>query len=111
MTMDDQSQIRIPESFMALYLRNGRPTDSRAHIEARYDLCEDMAIQTSELCHVLQFREDLTENEVLRRVLASLRQTDGVSDAEAEWAVTRVAELLQWPRLADGGDGDGDGVG
>ena len=73
------------------------PTESRRTIEERYDLCEDMAIQTSEFCHVLQFREDLSEADVLRRCLASLRAGDAVSHDEARWVMVRVAELLQWP--------------
>ena len=96
--MDDQSQIQIPESFMALYLRNGRPIETRRFIEERYDLCEDMAIQTSEFCHVLQFKDDLAESEVLRRVGSTLRAGGAVSPDEAGWVVVRVAELLQWPR-------------
>ena len=36
-------------------------------IEARYDLCEDLAVQTSETCQVLQFRDDLSEAEMRAR--------------------------------------------
>ena len=97
--MDEQYQITIPPSFMALYSRNGRPTESRALIEARYDLCEDLAMQTCETCHTLQFRDDLSESEVLERCRAGLLTSGAVSAPEAEWVVTRTAELLGWPAL------------
>ena len=98
--MDEQNQITIPASFMALYSRNGRPVATRAVIEQRYDLCEDLAIQTSDVCHTLQFKDDLSEADVLRRCRASLAGeavVDAiVSDAEADWVIERVAELLNW---------------
>jgi len=101
---DDQNQITIPPSFMALYAQNGRPIATRAAIEQRYDLCEDLAIQTSDVCHTLQFKHELSESEVLRRCRASL-EGDAVADAivsagEADWVVQRVAELLNWPIVA-----------
>ena len=93
---DDQSQITIPPSFMAIWLRNGRPIATRATIEARYDLCEDLAIQTSDVCHTLQFKDDLSEAEVLRRCRASFEVGEVVDALEADWVVRRVAELLMW---------------
>ncbi len=94
--MDEHYQIEIPQSFMALYSRDGRPNEARATIEARYDLCEDLAVQTADVCHTLQFKEDLSEDEVLRRCHGGLRSSDVVGGAEALWVMTRVAELLQW---------------
>lgn len=101
----DENQVEVPQSFIALYSRNGRPFESRPAIEERYDLCEDIATQTSEACHVLQFRDDLSEGDVLLRCRASLRDGGTVTVAEADWIVVRVAELLQWkcPDLAVGG--------
>jgi hypothetical protein len=101
---DDQNQITIPPSFMALYLHNGRPIATRATIEQRYDLCEDLAIQTSDVCHTLQFKDELSEAEVLRRCRQSL-EGDAVADpivnaGEADWVIQRVAELLDWRVVA-----------
>lgn len=93
---DDQSQITIPPSFMAIWLHNGRPIETRANIEARYDLCEDLAVQTSDVCHTLQFKDDLSEAEVLRRCRSSFDGGGVVSAPEADWVVRRVAELLSW---------------
>ena len=95
--MDEQYQIEIPQSFLALYFRNGRAIATRATIEARYDLCEDLAIQTSEVCHTLQFKNDLTEADALSGCHAALVVGDAVEPAEADWVIRRVAELLQWP--------------
>lgn len=97
--MDEQYQITIPPSFMALYSRNGRPTESRALIEDRYDLCEDLAMQTCETCHTLQFRDDLSEREVLERCRTGLLTSGAVPPPEADWVIARVAELLGWPAL------------
>lgn len=96
--MDEQNQIDIPQSFMALYSRSGRPTESRRTIETRYDLCEDLAVQTSDVCMTLQFKDDLSETEVLRRCRDGLADSGAASEAEAGWIVVRVAELLHWSR-------------
>ncbi len=95
--MDEQNQITIPPSFMDLYCRNGRPIETRPTIEARYDLCEDLAIQTSDTCRTVQFNDDLPEADVLRRCFDGLCVTDVVTREEARWVTTRVAELLMWP--------------
>ena len=94
--MDEQNQIEIPQSFMALYSRNGKPFETRRTIEARYDLCEDLAAQTADVCHTLQFKHDLSESEVLSRCRASFDDGQAVTAAEADWVVRRVAEMLQW---------------
>ena len=95
--MDEQYQITIPPSFMAIYSRNGRPIETRQTIEARYDLCEDLAAQTAETCQVLQFRDDLSEAEILKGCHAGLQTAGAVSLQEADWVVSRTAELLGWP--------------
>lgn len=94
--MDEQSRIAIPPSFFALYSKNGRPLETRAAIEARYDLCEDLASQTAEVCTTLQFKDDLSERDVLMRCHESLQASGAVSEPEAAWVIARVAELLQW---------------
>ncbi len=96
--MDEQYQIEIPQSFMALYVRNGRPIETRRHIEERYDLCEDMAVQTSDLCHALQFAKESSEADILGQCFVALRDGGVVTEAEATWVIARTAELLQWQR-------------
>lgn len=96
--MDEQYQITIPQSFMAIYSRNGRPNEARRVIEERYDLCEDLAAQTSEFCHVLQFKDDLSEGAVLLRCHATLLDGGVVTPAETDWVIVRIAEMLRWDR-------------
>jgi hypothetical protein len=95
-TSDDLNQIEIPESFMALYCRSGRPIATRTTIEDRYDLCEDLAVQTSEACQTIMAKEELPELQILERCRTSLLVDDVVTAAEADWVVSRVAELLSW---------------
>jgi hypothetical protein len=99
--MEDPNQTIIPAAFMALYSANGRPTATRAHVEERHDLCEDMAAQMTTLCDSLEHRHDLSKEEVLRRCWMGLLQDgSGVEPPEANWVVARTAELLEWPQPA-----------
>lgn len=96
-TMSDESQIEIPPSFVALYLPPGRikPTLPRAELTARYELCEDMAQMLVDTARTLEFSLGITQDDVLQRVAQGL-QGEGavVSEAEAGWVITRLAELL-----------------
>ncbi len=97
--MYEPNQIVVPESFMALYCVNGRPVATRESIEARYDLCEDMALQMVEFCGGLEFKSGLSHAEVLDRCRAGLlAEGSVVSPEEAGWVVSRTAELLDWSR-------------
>lgn len=96
-TMSDESQIEIPPSFVALYVPPGRikPTLPRTELAARYELCEDMAQMLVDTARTLEFSLGITQDDVLQRVAQGL-QGDGavVSEAEAGWVITRLAELL-----------------
>jgi predicted secreted protein len=94
----EPNQIFIAPTFQALYMRAGRITVSREELQARQELCEDMAQQVAEQCGALQFEKDLPESEALRLCHQGLKSASGiVSEAEAAWVVRRTAELLQWP--------------
>jgi len=100
--MPEDSQIVVPPSFVALFVPVGRikPSEPRDVIFARYELCEDLAQMLTEQARAKQFELGVAEHDVLERIAAGLR-TDGsvVSPAEAQWIVTRLAELLDWPAL------------
>jgi hypothetical protein len=97
--MYEPNQTVIPDAFMALYSKNGRPTAARAVVEARHDLCEDMAAQMTTLCASLEHSQDLPREEVLRRCwMGLLADGSGVEPPEAAWVVARTAELLEWPQ-------------
>ena len=103
----DENQTAIPESFIALFVPRGRsrPTQLRAAMAARYDLCEDMAQMLTEHARTSLFALSITEELVLERMHQGLLE-DGsvVSPDEARWVITRLAELLDWPRPGPAGD-------
>lgn len=99
--MYEINQTIIPDAFLLLYSKNGQPTATREVVEARHDLCEDMAAQMTTLCASLEHKHDLSQEEVLRRCWMGLLQDgSGVEPPEANWVVARTAELLQWPQPA-----------
>lgn len=97
--MPDQNQIDIPQSFIALFVTKGhnKPNASLETVLARYELCEDTALILAERAKTLLFDLDLSENEVLKRCHQGLMD-DGsvVTSKEADWVITRLAELLEW---------------
>lgn len=96
-TMSDESQIEIPPSFVALYVPPGRlkPTLPRSELAQRYELCEDMAQMLVDTARTLEFSLGITQADVLERVAQGLHGEDAVvTEAEAGWVVTRLAELL-----------------
>ncbi|MGC4365416.1 ATPase with chaperone activity [Hydrogenophaga sp. R2] len=95
--MSDESQIEIPPSFVALYVPPGRikPTLPRSELAQRYELCEDMAQMLVDTARTLEFSLGITQADVLQRVAQGLQGEDAVvTEAEAGWVVTRLAELL-----------------
>jgi len=97
--MSDAYQIDIPQSFIALYVPAGRSKSSepRDVVAARYELCEDMANMLTETASTMLFSLGLTETDVLRRCRQGLAGDQKIlSDAEANWVLYRLAELLNW---------------
>jgi hypothetical protein len=98
--MSEDNQIIVPPSFVALFVPPGRikPTQSREHIAARYELCEDLAQALVEHAQTVHFDTGADEAEVLRRMQLGLASPGGaVDEAEALWITRRLAELLGWP--------------
>ncbi len=98
----DESQIVVPESFIALYREPGRVKLSapRAEIAQRHEFCDDLAQMLMERAQTLLWQLGVTESDVLERVRRGLQGEDSVvNEAEAQWVVTRLAELLDWPAL------------
>ena len=96
--MSDDSQIVVPESFVALYLApgRGRPAAARAEIAARHEFCEDLATMLSEVASTRRWELGVTGDDVLERVFRGLLEGDSVTPAEAQWVIRRVAEQLGW---------------
>ena len=106
----DHNQRLVPESFLGIHSRHGRALRPRAEIEARYELCEDVALHAAAfLTSRQQAGGDL--GEALRRCHDGLRaDADAFTAAEAAWVVRRVAELQEWeaPSWLAALDGAGD---
>ena len=96
--MEDDNQIHVPPSFMAVYSdTRQRLTDKPAVVRARYELCEDLSGHLVEHAQTLYHVQAPSEAEILRRIHAGLCTAEsGVSVAEATWITTRLAELLVW---------------
>jgi hypothetical protein len=100
--MSDDNQIFIPPSFFAVY------SDARQRLLApiglvreRYEVCEDLANHLVAHAQIQHHTEVPVESEILRRIHAGLSTPEaGVSPAEADWTVQRLAELLGWPEPA-----------
>jgi hypothetical protein len=115
--VSEDSQFIVPPSFIALFVppRGSKPNASRAHIAARYDLCEDLAQMLTETARARQFELGIDEASVLERIhrgLLAQAAPDAdaavtVNPAEAGWVVRRLAELLDWPPLRTGEPTDG----
>lgn len=97
--MSDDNQIEVPPSFIALFVEPGRikPNASRAEIQQRYEFCEDFASMLTETAQSRLWELGITEADVLARIHSGLLAGDvGVSEAEAQWVLRRLAELLGW---------------
>ena len=98
--MSEDSQIVVPDSFIALYRMPGRSrlTAPRDEIAARYGFCEDLAQTLTEHARGLLYDQGIDEREVLVRCQRGLQSAEsGVVAGESIWVVRRLAELLDWP--------------
>jgi hypothetical protein len=95
---EDDNQIHIPTSFLAVYAdARGRMTEKADAVRARYELCEDLAGHLVEHAQTLYHVQAPSETEILLRIHAGLCTAEsGVSVDEATWITTRLAELLNW---------------
>ena len=111
MSEDDSqndSQIEIPPSFLALFMEPGRskPTATRFFIAQRYELCEDMAQLLTQTAQEMLHRLGIAERDVLQRCYQGLCGDNPVDNPvvnpqEARWVVRRLAELLGWQAEGD----------
>jgi len=103
----DESQLLVPESFAELFITPGqrKPSIDRAALAEKFELCEDMAQMLTEHASQVLVKLGITESDVLGRMLQGLVAEEGrLSEGEALWVVSRLAELLQWSlpaRLAE----------
>lgn len=96
---DDEYQIEIPPSFITLFVPEGRikPTASFREIRERYEYCEDLANMLTETASTKLWQLGVAESDVLERIGHGLQDGQaGVDEAEAQWVLRRLAELLGW---------------
>lgn len=101
--MDDPNQIEVPPSFLALFTNPSghRLTQPMAVVRERYELCEDLAQMLSEQAATALFKSGGSERDVLSVMRQALAGGDaGLALEEAQWVVTRLAEVLGWTPLA-----------
>jgi hypothetical protein len=97
--MHDHGQQPVPASFVALFTPGGRlkPTVPWAHIAERHEFCEDLAQLLTDTARQQLWALKVTEADVLERIGRGLRGEGApVDGAEAQWVLTRLAELLGW---------------
>ncbi|WP_404299957.1 hypothetical protein [Alicycliphilus denitrificans] len=96
--MQDDNQILVPPSFIALYSdARQRLLTPAGEVRARYELCEDLACHLVEQAQQLYHGGARSEEGVLLGMHAALAGPDsGVSAPEARWITLRLAELLGW---------------
>lgn len=102
--MSDDNQITIPQSFIALFIEPGRikPSATREHILERYDFCEDLANMLTETAATKLWELGITESDVLDRMHQGLVAAGlDLNEAEAQWVLTRLSELMGWLKADD----------
>jgi hypothetical protein len=101
--MSNDSQIHVPDSFVALYVPapGRKPSEPREYIAQRYELCEDMAQMLSETAHAKAMDLGVDEAQVLQRVHEGLQASAVLAGSEPLWVVRRIAEVLNWPLPAE----------
>ncbi len=97
--MSDDYQIDIPASFIDLYMLPSRrkPTEPRDVVAARYELCKDMATMQTDTASKMLCSLKITEKDVMDRCrLGVIGENAVLTEAEANWVLLRLAELLNW---------------
>lgn len=92
------NQLFVADSFQALYRdSHGRSTLSRDELNARQELCEDLAQSLAAHCLSLQLHDDEAQTDVLTQLHTGLlNPPSSLPAGETYWVTVRTAELLQW---------------
>jgi len=101
--MYDHNQTFVADSFMALFIRNGRLTATRDEIERRYEFFEDLALHVASMSAMVAVVDKFEQMDALNRCrMGLLVAPSQVAEVEASWIVRRVAELLDWSWIEPG---------
>jgi hypothetical protein len=91
------SQIVIPDSFVALFVPPGRqrPTVPWDEVLQRYELCEDTAQMLLEPARMHRDRLGLADDDVVHTLAQGLAGAEsGLTEPEAQWVSQRLLELM-----------------
>ena len=95
--MYDHNQTLVPDSFLALHVRHGRPLLERKEMESRYEGAELLAQQIAAVLAGVPDDDVAAQRGALDAVKASLLVDAMVGqEGEAAWVVTRAAEICGW---------------
>jgi hypothetical protein len=95
--MYDHNQTLLPDSFLALYVRNDRPLIGRDELEARYEIAETIALRVAEVVVHVPDDDAGAQREALQSVRESLLTPPAaLSEDEATWVIARVLEICEW---------------
>lgn len=103
--MSAENQITIPDSFRDIYLDPVRHKlqIGKDELLARYEHCEDLANMLMQPALDRKFSLDISELVVLRQIRSGLLGENAVvTEDEATWVVSRLAELLLWVMPPEG---------
>jgi ABC-type transporter Mla subunit MlaD len=92
----DHNQTLVPDAFLALHARHGRPLLSRAETEARHAACEDSALVLAARLGERGVDAEDAPGALAAAHAALAAAPDAFAAGEALWIVRRVAELMEW---------------
>jgi hypothetical protein len=92
----DHNQTLVPESFLAIHARHGRALLPRDEMEARHELCEDVALHAAAFLAARHQPGDDSAEALWQCHAGLLADAGAFAAAEAAWVVRRVAELQEW---------------
>lgn len=95
--MENDNQIVIPESFLALFVLPGRSKlrETQHTIFQRYELCEDLACALVEQATTQKWELGVETQDIVQRIGQGLSGgAAGISDEEADWVCKRLTELM-----------------
>ena len=95
--MYDHNQTLVPDSFMALHMRHGRPLLERKALEWRYEAAELLAQEIAAVLANVPDDDAQAQRDALHAVKSGLLadMPEG-QECEVTWVVTRAAEICGW---------------
>ena len=96
--MIDQSQTQGLRAFVEMYAADARAArDIGPVIGERYELCEQLAQALARQLTEIEQDTGLPSHTVRERVREGLLRQDAiVTEAEAQWVMARLGDLLDW---------------